>query len=56
MALAEYIQQCIDLLESMNDKGLLHGLGELMEDSIKPIGRFITLFLLAIRLFIVNSS
>ena len=35
MPLAEYLQQCIDLLESMNDKGLLQGLGELMEDSMK---------------------
>jgi predicted nucleotidyltransferase component of viral defense system len=35
MPLAEYIQQCIDLLESMNDKGLLQGMGELMEDSMK---------------------
>ncbi len=35
MPLVEYLQQCIDLLESMNDKGLLQGLGELMEDSMK---------------------
>lgn len=35
MSLPEYLQQCIDLLESMNDKGLLQGLGELMEDSMK---------------------
>jgi len=35
MSLPEYLQQCIDLLESMNDKGLLHGIGELMEDSMK---------------------
>ena len=35
MPLNEYLQQCIDLLESMNDKGLLQGLGELMEDSMK---------------------
>jgi len=35
MPLTEYLQQCIDLLESMIDKGLLHGLGELMEDSMK---------------------
>ena len=35
MPLAEYLQHCIDLLESMNDKGLLQGLGELMEDSMK---------------------
>lgn len=33
--LVEYLQKCIDLLESMSDKGLLHGLGELMEDNIK---------------------
>ena len=35
MPLTEYLQKCIDLLESMNDKGLLQGLGELMEDSMK---------------------
>jgi hypothetical protein len=35
MPLTEYLQLCIDLLESMNDKGLLQGLGELMEDSMK---------------------
>ena len=35
MPLVEYLQQCIDLLESMNDKGLLQGLGELMENSMK---------------------
>jgi predicted nucleotidyltransferase component of viral defense system len=35
MPLAEYLQQCIDLLESMSDKGLLQGLGELMEDNMK---------------------
>ncbi len=33
--LAEYLQQCIDLLESMNDKVLLQGLGELMDNSMK---------------------
>jgi hypothetical protein len=32
---AEYVQQCIDLLESMNDRGLLLGLGELMDSSMK---------------------
>lgn len=35
LPLAEYLQQCIDLLESMSDKGLLQGLGELMEDNMK---------------------
>lgn len=37
MHLTEYLQKCIDLLESMNDKGLLQGLGELMDGSIKKI-------------------
>ncbi len=35
MPLDDYIQKCIDLLESMSDKGLLQGLGELIEDSMK---------------------
>ncbi len=35
MPLDEYLQQCIDQLERMSDKGLLQGLGELMEDDIK---------------------
>jgi len=35
MPLTKYLQQCIDLLESMSDKGLLHGLGELMDSSMK---------------------
>ncbi|MDF1571904.1 MAG: nucleotidyl transferase AbiEii/AbiGii toxin family protein [Bacteroidales bacterium] len=35
MPIADYLQKCIDLLESMSDQGLLQGLGELMEDSMK---------------------
>lgn len=35
MPLDEYLQQCIDHLEAMSDKGLLQGLGELMEEDIK---------------------
>ncbi|MBN2259762.1 MAG: nucleotidyl transferase AbiEii/AbiGii toxin family protein [Clostridiales bacterium] len=35
MPLTEYLQKCIYLLEAMNDRGLLQGLGELMEDSMK---------------------
>lgn len=35
MPLDEYLQQCIDQLERVSDKGLLQGLGELMEDDIK---------------------
>jgi len=35
MPLAEYLQKCINLLESLSDKGLLQGLGELMQDNMK---------------------
>ena len=35
MALAVYLQKCIDYLESISDKGLLNGLGELMDNEIK---------------------
>lgn len=35
MPYAEYLQKCIDKLESMSDKGLLQGLGELMDADIK---------------------
>jgi predicted nucleotidyltransferase component of viral defense system len=35
MPLSDYIQKCIDLLESMSDKGLLQGLGELMDNCLK---------------------
>ena len=35
MPFTDYLQQCIDKLESMSDKGLLQGLGELMDDGIK---------------------
>jgi predicted nucleotidyltransferase component of viral defense system len=35
MPLMDYLQKCIDLLESMSDKGLLHGLGELMDQEMK---------------------
>lgn len=35
MSLAEYLKKCIDLLESLPDKGLLHGMGELMDEDMK---------------------
>lgn len=35
MPFADYIQNCIILFESMNDKGLLHGMGELMDQEMK---------------------
>ncbi len=33
--LPEYIQRCIALLESISDKGMLNGMGDLMENDIK---------------------
>lgn len=38
-SLEEYIQRCIDKLNSMSDKGLLNGLGELMNDDMKKFVR-----------------
>jgi predicted nucleotidyltransferase component of viral defense system len=35
MPYADYLQRCITWLESMNDKGLLLGLGELMDNEMK---------------------
>lgn len=35
MPLADYLQKCIDQLESMTSKGLLHGMGELMDRDVK---------------------
>lgn len=32
---SDYLQKCIDLLESISDKGLLHGMGELMDSEMK---------------------
>ena len=37
--LAEYIQRCIDRLEQVDDKHLLHGTGELMDDEMKKFVR-----------------
>ena len=39
MSLADYIQKCIDHLESMNDRGILNGLGELMDVDMKKFVR-----------------
>ena len=39
MPLPEYIQKCIDLLETIGDKGLLNGLGELMDPDMKKFVR-----------------
>lgn len=35
MPFSDYLQKCIDLLESMSDKCLLHGMGELMDNEMK---------------------
>jgi predicted nucleotidyltransferase component of viral defense system len=37
MPFADYMQKCITFLESMSVKGLLHGIGELMEPEIKHL-------------------
>ena len=35
----DYLQRCIDSLELMNDRGLLQGLGELMDVGMKKFVR-----------------
>lgn len=35
----QYLQECIDQLENMSNKGLLQGMGELMDDEIKHFVR-----------------
>lgn len=39
MALADYIQKCIDHLESMSDRGILNGLGELIDENSRKFVR-----------------
>ncbi len=39
IAFPEYIDKCIILAESLNDRSLLHGVGELMDDDLKKIVR-----------------
>ena len=39
LPLADYIQKCIDRLEKASDKGLLLGIGELMDDEMKKFVR-----------------
>lgn len=39
MPLADYIQKCIGHLESMSDRGMLNGLGVLMDEDIKKFVR-----------------
>ncbi len=39
MPLVDYIQKCIGHLESMSDRGMLNGLGELMDEDMKKFVR-----------------
>lgn len=39
MTYSDYLQKCIDTLDSMSDKGLLQGLGELMDNDLKNFVR-----------------
>jgi predicted nucleotidyltransferase component of viral defense system len=39
MPLVDYIQKCIEHLESMSDRGMLNGLGELMDEDMKKFVR-----------------
>lgn len=39
MPLTDYIQKCIDHLEIMSDRGMLNGLGELMDENMKKFVR-----------------
>jgi hypothetical protein len=36
---ADYIQKCIGLVASVNERSLLHGVGELMNDDLKKFVR-----------------
>lgn len=39
MSFTDYIQKCIDQLDSVNDKGLLQSVGELMDNKMKKFVR-----------------
>lgn len=39
LPLKEYLQKCIEQLESIPDKGLLQGIGELMDEKMKKFVR-----------------
>lgn len=39
ISLADYIQKCINHLEKMSDRGILNGLGELMDEDMKKFVR-----------------
>jgi len=39
MSMEDYLQQCIDVIDSMSDKGMLNGLGELVDNDMKNFVR-----------------
>jgi len=39
MPMSDYLQLCLDLLEGLNDRGLLQGMGELMDEEMKTFVR-----------------
>ena len=39
LPLTDYLQKCINTLESMSDKGMLNGLGELVDNDMKNFVR-----------------
>lgn len=39
MSYTDYLQKCIDALEAMSDRGMLNGLGELMDENTKKFVR-----------------
>ncbi len=39
MSMTDYLQKCIDVLENMSDKGMLNGLGELVDNEMKNFVR-----------------
>jgi len=39
MPYADYLQKCIDQIESISDKGLLHGMGEILDNDMKKLVR-----------------
>lgn len=39
MPLSDYLQKCIEMLEGMSNKGMLNGLGELMDEDMKKFVR-----------------
>jgi predicted nucleotidyltransferase component of viral defense system len=40
LSLSDYLQQCIEMLQKKSDKGMLDGLGELMEAEVKKFVRY----------------